>query len=897
MLAPGARLGSYRIDALIGVGGMGEVYRATDTTLDRHVALKVLQDAATADQDRAARLDREARTLAALNHPNIASIFGVEHSNGTTALIMELVEGPTLADRIAQGPTPVVEALSIAKQIAAALEAAHEKGIIHRDLKPANVALTSTGLVKVLDFGLAKVAATDGTTADLTRAGAFMGTVGYMSPEQARGQVTDRRTDIWAFSCVLYEMLTGTAPFVGSGPTDTLALLLTNDPDWEALPPQLPSAVRTLLKRGLERDRMKRLSDVAAIRFVLEDLASLDVSMHVPGPTQPDRHVGWLTGAIGAAAVVGAAATLLVVNLAMPRGEQGEPAPQPVHFTITLPPGQRLAGLTRPAIAFSADGRRVAYVATDGDELARRIYVWSLEHGEAQPVAGTEGGTNPFFSPDGRWVGFVTNEQRIMKVPVLGGVAQSLGTSAIPAGFSWAATHEIVFASYLSAVLQQLPEEGGAAQRLTRFAPGETQHLWPSFLPDDKAVVFAIASGDALPVLAAQRVGAEEHQILPGQQGIMPTYVSSGHLVYAQLGNLMAVPFDARSLRLKDGAVAIPAVKGISQSGAAQYAVSASGALAYVPGSQQPQTYTLVLVGRDGNEQALAAPPRTFNQPRLSPDGKRVAVDVIDDRDGNQIWLYELSSKRFAPFTYRDDGENRHAVWRPDSEELLFTSSRRGMPQIYEARVDGSGLQQLTDFPSGPTGNILSAPYSLCGDTLTAVRFEPTPEIWVLDLGTSVSRENGVKAAAKLPLRAVLDGGPQLSPDCRWLAYASDESGSREIYVRAFPSLENRRQISTDGGNEPLWNPDRSKHELFYRSGDRMLAVDIGDSGAPGGPPTELFRGPYGTTGNGYVRAQYDVSAYGERFVMLKPVEREPLTRINVVLNWSEELKSLAPTP
>ena len=906
-LDKGTRFGPYEVTGLLGAGGMGEVYRARDKRLRRDVALKVLPEALRHDPARRARFEQEARVLASLTHPNIAAIYGVEEGAAVSALVLELVEGETLATQIARGPIPVTQALTMARQMAEALDAAHEKGIVHRDLKPANITITPMGLVKVLDFGVAKVAAPGESAAEetqtvhQTREGVVVGTAAYMSPEQARGQAVDKRTDIWAFGCVLYEMLTGRRLFEGDGTTDTLALLFTKNPDWSALPPTAPPAIRALLKRCLERDRVKRLGDVAAIRFALEDMASSgdQPAASMPGVIHRDRSAAWSRiGIVSAAAIVLAAVVLVAgTGLNVWNLRTSSERPRPVRFTITLPQGQRLAGLARPSVVLSADGSQLAFVATTEGEDKRQIFLWSMEQAEAKPVPGTEGATNPVFSPDGQWLGFYSRDTVLAKIPVRGGIAQPLTNVSIPVGASWGGHGTIAFPPYLS-VIYQLPEDGGAPQPLTRFENGETQHVWPEFLPGSKALLFTAISLNPMPAIAVQPIGSGQRRNLQGQSGTMPRYASSGHLVYAQRGNLMAVPFDLGRLEVKGAAVAVEVVRGVSQSGATtQYSLSTTGSLAYVPGSLKPDEYRLVWVSRNGAEQTLSAPARFYNQPRISPDGQRAVVDVVEGPD-IQVWQYDLARDQLTPFTYKADGVNRHGVWQPDSTRVVFMSSRegKGQTQLYRQSVDGAGLEQLTTFPPAQTADILPIPYSLCGSELTFVKLAATPELWVQRTGDPPPGSGQGRMPRRLSVQSSVDGGPQLSPDCRWVAYASDESGRREIFVRGYPSLEDKHQISMEGGSEPLWNPDRRKRELFYRAGNRMMAVDLTDRGFAEGKAHELFRGPYVTTQNGFVRPNYDVSPDGQRFMMLKPVEQEPLTRINVVLNWLEELKRLVPT-
>ena len=875
---------------------MGTVYRAYDDRLRRDVAIKVLPEDVHLSSSRLARFEQEARVVAALSHPNIAAIYGIEQGPaGAPMLVLELIEGRTLAARIAQGPLPVDDALAIGRQIAQALDAAHEKGIVHRDLKPANIVITPTGLVKVLDFGVAKMTdpaeATTAETVTVTREGVIVGTPAYMSPEQATGQRVDERTDIWAFGCVLFEMLTGRRAFDGSTTSDTLSALLNATPDWSLLPPTVPPTIVVLLKRCLERERERRLGNVAAIRFALEDV-----------PASVDHPRTWKRGALLAAAavilIVAAAAGFIALN-SRPVPAESKPAGfSMATFPIDLPQGLRLAALARPAIALSPDGNLLAFVATPQGEDARQIYVRDMKTGETSPVTGTERASNPFFSPDSKFLGFYASDLVLAKVPVSGGVAVPLTRVTIPYGASWG-QQTIAFPPYLS-IIQHVSDKGGAPQPLTHFADGETQHMWPEFLQNGKALLFAAVSASPTPQIAVQPIGSGPRRNLQGLLGTTPRYIPSGHVVYAQRGTLMAVAFDLDGLDVKDGAVPIPVVKGVSErAGTAQFSVSTTGSLAYVPGTLEAMEFTLVVVNRrDKTERQLNVPPDFYNQPRLSPDERYAAVDITGNQRPIQIWLYDFAQDQFTQFTYNENGVNRHAVWQ-GPKRLLYMSSRNGpTTQLFAESVDHGGLEQLTRFPPTPGVDILPIPYSLCGNALTVVRSgsESTFEAGTLQMGNSPA--GGKEAMKRLALQIAADGAPQLSPDCRWVAYASDDgSVRREIFVSPYPGLEYKRRISTDGGNEPLWNPNRRKRELFYRLGDKMIAVELNDDGSPRGKAQELFTRPYGTTLNSFARANYDVSSDGERFLMLKPAKPEPpLTRITLVLNWHEELKRLVPT-
>jgi hypothetical protein len=567
------------------------------------------------------------------------------------------------------------------------------------------------------------------------------------------------------------------------------------------------------------------------------------------------------------------------------------------HFPLTLPPGQRLAGLDRPSLSLSADGRQLAYVATQGED-ERRIYVFSQETGDFRPIPGTEKASNPFFSPDGKSLGFFGSDLALMTVPVQGGVVRRLATATNPLGASWSRKGTIAFTPFLS-VIHQLPEEGGTPQPLTRFQNGETQQLWPFYLADGNGLLFSAVgsvSDKGNPAIAVQ--GSGERRNLRGLFGIMPQYLSSGHLVYALDGNVMAVPFDLGRLEVKEGAVAIPVIKDVArQERAAQFSVSASGAVAYAPGPVQTEKYKFVWVSRDGTElQTLGAPARFYTQPRISPDGQRIVTDEIENGE-IQLRLYDIKRDQLTPLTYPQQHRNHHGVWL-DTQRILFMSGRNGQTQLFSQLVDGgAAAQQLTAFAATPEADILPIPYSICDNTLTFTRLFPTAEAWRLSLGDT-TRGPVRSGTQQLSLQLFADGALQLSPDCHFVAYASDEAGSghREIIVRDFPGLTKKWLISTDG-NEPMWNPNLHKRELFYRNGDSMIAVDIKEDGSPAGKGRTLFTKPYEKTLNAYVRANYDVSPDGERFLMLKPgAPPAQLTQITFVQNWIEELKRLVPT-
>jgi len=894
-LANGSRLGPYEILAPIGAGGMGEVYRARDAKLGRDVALKVLPDAFARDAERMARFQREAKVLASLNHPNIASIYGFEDSGATHALVMELVEGPTLADHIKSGPIPIDEALRIAKQITEALEYAHERGIVHRDLKPANVKVTSDDAVKVLDFGLAKAIEGDAASLDIstsptisrmaTLAGVLLGTAAYMSPEQAKAKSVDRRADIWAFGCVLYEMVTGQMAFRGESVTDTLAAVIRAEPDWSQLPAALSVRVRVLLQRCLQKDPKQRLRDIGDARIALEEVLS-----GAPDPS--------LAGASGISALVWRRALIVGLGTLLLGAGVGsiatwvlkptpsEPPRSVSRYVITLPPSQQLAVLPGPAVALSPDGTRLAYVAAQGG--TQQIYLRSMDSLEAKSMPGTEGAIQPFFSPDGQWLGFFA-DAKLKKISVSGGAPLTLADAPIPRGATWNSHGMIIFPPTIVGGLQQVSDAGGAPQPITHLERQEVGQRWPEFLPDGKAVLFS-ASGTLSSWINAQvsvqLVGTAVRRSL-AQGATQPRYAASGHVVFVQGGNLMAVPFDID--RLEVTGAAVPVLEGVMESpssGAAQFDISTTGSLVYVPGGDQSNQSTLVWVSRNGAEQPLAAPAHNYRYlPKLSPDGRQVALTIAEQE--SQVWLYNLSRDTLTRLTF-EGNVNVIPTWTPDGKRVAFESTKEGPGNIFWQLADGSGgLERLT------TGEYTQVPctWSPDGKLLAFVEINPTTgyDIWVLRTG-----DRKAQPFLRTPFN---ESAPEFSPDGRWLVYTSNESGRTEVYVQPYPGPGGKWQISTDGGTEPLWN--RNGRELFYRNGDKMMAVEVTtEPSFSAGNPRILFQGQYVQNTPPSSGPFYDVSPDGQRFLMLKPAEHAGAApnQINVVLNWSEELKRRVPT-
>jgi serine/threonine protein kinase len=889
LLNAGTKLGPYEIIGAIGAGGMGEVYRARDTQLGRDVAIKVLPANFMNDPERLVRSQREARMLAALNHPNIATIYGLEQTSGAACLVMELVPGETLAERVKAGPIPVEEALKIAAQIAEALEAAHEKSIIHRDLKPANIKVTPEGKVKVLDFGLAKAFEGDGVNEDMsnsptlsraaTMQGVILGTAAYMSPEQAKGKSVTKATDIWAFGCVLYELLSGQAAFDGEDVTEILAAVVRAEPDWSRLPGSTPQSMRLLLQRCLRKDRRQRLQDATGVRIEIEDALSTPASVEATTPKTNNRAILRWTVISGLAGLIVAA----IAGLAVWDLKPSPPAPVS-RFVFSLPPGQRFADLTRPSLAVSPDGKQMVYVAGAGG--AYQIYARSMDSFDAKAIPGTEGGTQPFFSPDSQWIGYFAGG-KLKKVRVTGGASVTLCDALDPRGGAWGPDNTIVFSPSSSGVLFAVPAEGGVPTPLTSLdsKKGEGTHRWPEFMPGGEAVLFNASvynaqTATAPLVLYLLKTGERRDLI---QAGMRPQYALSGHLLFSQGGTLMAAPFDPGRLHVTGAAV--PVIEGVlqaSSTGATQYSFSDNGALVYIPGrSLAVERGKLVWVDRKGTEQPIAAPERSFVRPRVSPDGRRLAVAIADA--GFQIWIYDLDRETLTRLTF-EGGINLDPVWTPDGKRIAFESGGPG--NLFWQAADGSGkAERLTTNEYGQ----LPVSWSPDGQVLAFVELSPSTgrDIWTLRLD-----DRKPQAFLQTPFS---EGAPAFSPDGRWLAYGSDESGRLEIYVQPYPGPGGKWQISTDGGTEPAWNPNG--RELFYRQGTKMMGVDVTTQPSFSvGKPRTLFEGQFAPSATPSDR-NYDVSPDGQRFLMVKTLEQEqPISQINIVLNWFEELKQKVPT-
>jgi Tol biopolymer transport system component len=879
-LQPGTRLGPYEIVSPLGVGGMGEVYRATDTNLKRTVAVKVLPESVAGDADRLARFQREAEVLASLNHPNIAHIHGLEKSAGATALVMELVEGPTLADRFAQGAIPVSEALPIAKQIAEALEAAHEQGIINRDLKPANIKVREDGTVKVLDFGLAKAMEPTGvalpsvsqpptiTTPVMTQAGMILGTAAYMSPEQARGATVDKRADLWAFGVVLWEMLTGMRLFEGATVSDTLASVLKSEPEWQALAQTTPSAVRRLLRRCLEKDRKRRLDSAAAARLEIEEALTSPATIVGVVPSAA-RRTRWTTAGIAVlSAITAVVVTVVVLRLRLP--EQASRGGSVARLELNLPSGVDLY-FNAQAVAFSADGTRVAFVGMVGG--VRQLYIRRLDQFEPAVVRGTLGASACFFSPDGRAVGFIVPGGGLKTVSLADGLIVTLVADAdYYAGGAWGTDDRITFGR--ADALSQISATGGAVTPLTQLnrGKGELAHRWPTVVADGKIVLFTVVTGSARAAahIEALTLATGTRQILV-DPGIVPLYAPSGHLIFFRDDALLAEAFGVTPLAVIGPSIRVLDDVAVDGSGVPVAALSQAGTLGYA--SRGQATSQMVRVSRQGLEQPMTDTPRRYVTPRLAPDGQNVVVTANGD-----LWLLGLARPTFTKLTTNETAGNGYAVWTPDGRVIFRTQT--GMHWI-----DASGSGRSGAIP-GTFANDYPNSVSPDGGTLAFIRIaaDTSADVYALSLKGEPQPRAIVRSTA-------FEGGPQFSPDGRWLAYVSDESGAFQVYLRTFsgPSPGRRLAVSTLGGLQPRWN--RNGKELFYRNGNKMMVVDVSTSPELVlSPPRQLFEQRY-AFGPSVTTPNYDVTPDGESFVMVK--DESGSGRLNVVLNWFDELTRL----
>jgi len=889
-LESGRNLSHYRLVEKIGEGGMGVVWKAVDTTLDREVAVKLLPEALASDPHRLERFEREAKLLASLNHARIAALYGLHEADGVRFLSMELIHGEDLAKRLTRGPVAAEQALRIALQVAEGLEAAHESGIIHRDLKPANVMLTAEGDVKILDFGLAKalhepVSGSEASlsqsptmTAAATQAGVILGTAAYMSPEQARGQEADRRTDVWAFGSVLYEMLTGRGVFRGGTASDCIARVLEREPDWEALPPDTPRGIRRLLRRCLEKDARGRLHDIADARIEIEEAIAGGEETGAP-EAQPVGGKGARITWAAAGLLLGVVATALVVSQWMPPETVSRRSPG--RLSVSLPPEAPVApGPADTSVAISPDGTRLVYVSPAAGGRTQ-LFTRRLDDYEVRAIEGTIGGRLPFFSPDGEWVGFFdSDEGTLKKTKLRGGVPVPLCTSDAR-GASWGEDGRIYFGLSAGGILA-VSEDGGTPETLTNpdREQGEKTHRFPHVLPGGKGLLFTLASSridsydEASVALLDLQTGA--HRVL-FDGGTYPSYVATGHILYGRAGSLEAVPFDLESMQVT-GPPFIVADGMVTSDGwgSAHYTVSDGGTLAYVPGGPEMFQFTIYWLDRNGNLEAVPLPPRPYGSAVFSPDGQRLAISVLG---GNaSIWVYEIEREILGRLT--TEWDDTGPTWMRSGSHVTFSSNRTGTDSIWRIPADGSGRPELL-YSSEGIGHTGS--WSVDDQWLTVELLSPATgsDIWLL------SAEEEEWKAEPLFQTAFQEQSPVLSPDGRWLAYTSDETGLSELYVQRFPIAGRKWQISAGGGEAPLWSPNG--RELFYWKQSRMMAVPVTtEPDFVPGKERELPQPDFSFLLN------WDIAPDGKRFVVVgheTTKSKANVEEIRVVTDWFEEIR------
>ena len=910
LLEAGAEIGPYRIEALVGAGGMGEVYRAQDRKLNRAVALKVLPESLTGSADRLARFTREAHVLASFDHPNIAAIHGFEDRGEVHALVLEFVDGPTLADRIAGGPIRLADALPIARQIADALAAAHEHGVIHRDLKPANIKVRDDGIVKVLDFGLAKLGQDDATQFSasgsasgaapqsavpmspvVTAVGVILGTAAYMSPEQAKGRPADKRSDVWAFGCVLYEMLTARRAFDGGDVADTLASVLKGQPDWSALPADTPDAIRRLLRRALERDPKRRLSDIADARLEIDDALAPDAD--IPRATMaPDGATP--TGGALPWTIAAALAVALVAAIVLWHPWRAAPAEAPRYLTVDLG-ADALLGASAVAttdIAISPDGSMLAFVAEH--ERVRQLYLRRFDTLQATPLV-TGQVSEPFFSPDGQWVAFFSlSDRKLKKIPLAGGSAVAICDirSNYPRGASWGQDGFIVFNAGAEAwmPLLRVPGEGGKPGPVSVLGEGEVAHRWPQVLPGARAMLFAafgsVGGNETANVLVQPLPSGPAKIVLRGAH--FARYLRSGHLLYAQGTTLFAAPFDVERLEVRGQPVAIvDGVMGFKVSGASSFDVSDNGTLSYVPGRLASQEVPMLWMRRNGTATRMRAAPRDWRDPRVSPDGTRIAFHLDD---GRNIALYTYEWTRDFTTRLQFGPIDSNPVWAPDGRTLVFSSSPSAsqLANLYWRAADGSGeVHRLTE--SGDRQHATS--WHPSGRYL-AFEQQISREQWDLMILPMENGATGWKAGTpeRLVRNIAQRPGAMFSPDGRWIAYASNESGHSEVFVRAFPRAGTAWQVSTSGGWAPAWS--NTRNELLYLAPDSHVMVvpyTLEGNTFRARPPEKWSEQPINERPG---PRPFDLHPDGERLVVSGDVAAAPnVNKVVLVTNFFDEVR------
>jgi serine/threonine protein kinase len=857
-LQPGARLGSYEVVGLLGAGGMGEVYRARDTQLKREVAIKALPATVSRDPERLSRFQREAEILASLTHPNIGAIHHLEEVEGTPFLILELIEGDTLAERITRGPLPLDEALTIARQIAQAVEAAHAKGVVHRDLKPANVKITPDQQVKVLDFGLAKMyeaqpesAAFSNSPTRLsgTMTGTLIGTAAYMSPEQARGQNADRQSDVWAFGCILYEMLSGKPAFGGNTVTDILAGVVRAEPNWNALPSGIPPRILLLMKRCLQKDRTQRLRDLG------DAALEIDTKEEAPAVSSVRSRKSALPWAIAAIAVLLAAAVWITSS------KRTTPPAKTVRFTVP-PPAQFFQRGQPTQLALSPDGNYLAFVAED---TTRNIWLRSLDSAEAKPVPGTSNGSLPFWSPDSRYLGFWRNQQ-MYKVSIADGHSQVISAADGFPVVTWNRNNVIVYSA--DGKLFRVSADGGTPEKfmVPDQSRKETQLEWPQFFPDDDHFLFSVVSEqpEAAGLWVISMASRERKRLLPAPA--RAKYSSAtGDLLYIRDGRIVSQPFDDKRLEFS-GQATVLNLGSSEKELVGTFDISTDGILVW--NSRAQRAARLVWRDRNGNKTDIALESGSYRQVRLSPDGARAAVQIVSQQNQRQeVWVYETVSSVFSPIPTGPAGMN-DMVWAPDGRQLAFIS--RG--NLYRTAI---GSSEIIPMIESPVSKWLHD-WSPDGRSI----------VFAYDRGVYVTSATNPGASSVFLENNSDKDEFRVSPDNKWMAYNSDESGRSEVYVASFPKFDNRRQISNSGGAIPRWRGDM--REMYYmREDGTVMAVDVrnGDT-LETGAPRPLFHADVPVSS---VLDQYDVTRDGQKFLIVENDANAVSPPIHVLVNWAKK--------
>jgi serine/threonine protein kinase/WD40 repeat protein len=894
----GKTLAHYEIISMLGKGGMGEVYKAKDTKLGRDVAIKILPEEFARDADRVARFQREARLLASLNYPNIAGIYGLEESDGTNFLVMELIEGNTLADRIKSGPIPVEEALKLALQIAKALEAAHEKGVIHRDLKPANIKVTPDGKIKILDFGLAKAFAEDQgeekpqdsptLSAAATRQGVILGTAAYMSPEQARGKSIDKRTDIWAFGCVLYEMLTGQAAFQGEDVSEILASVIKGDADLTLLPPGIHPRVREILIRCLHKEQKKRYRDIAEAQYEIEQVLADPSGVFVQRVTiaKPRKKLRVGIFWIVAVFILG----LIMAGVAVWKLKPTEPR-QVVRFDYKLSGNRQYGNLTERIFAISPDGSQLVYATNEG------LYLHSMDEMESKLLPGTGGVMQrPFFSPDGKWIGFFSSaDNRLKKIAIDSGAPVTVAEVSIFGSFDWGPDGVIRYGQVGRGIMA-VSSNGGTPEQIIKPPKNET-FGHPQILPNGDSILLTRTFPLPSMIMVQSLKSGELKELF---KGTVAKYLTAGIIVYESGGSLFAIRFDLNTLRVTGGP--IPLIEDILRmQGAPQYAVSKSGTLAYIPGTSASSSENiLVWVDRQGKEEPLSVKPNDYRFLKISPDGTQVAL-AISTGGSEDIYIWDIIHENMRQLTF-DEADDCFPLWTRDGKRIVFTSNRKHNTGVYWKAADGTGEDELLCSLSEE----ILLPWSWSADGKTLALISVTYESTLADIVTLCL--DGDKTVKPLLQTGQWETAPQISPDGKWIAYIVNESrqdpfSQYELYVRPFPNVSGGLwKVSMSGADEPKWSWDGN--ELFYWTDDALMVVAVASEPTFkfGTPKVLLQRKPMGTSSMGLTGIPWDVHPDGKRFLMLKEsgtpdkisAEKSPRS-INIVLNWTEELKQRVP--